>query len=64
MAGVPGDVMILFFVRAASLIGGASISAELAVSPGGIHGLNNMPLPLGVRASERIDAFIREATTS
>jgi acetyl esterase len=35
--------------------------AELAVYPGGVHGFNNMPLPLGVKASDRIDAFIREA---
>lgn len=39
----------------------AGNDAELAVYPGGVHGFNNMAFPLGVQASTRIDAFIRDA---
>ncbi len=39
----------------------AGNAAALAIYPGGIHGFNNMPFPLGIRASARIDAFIRQA---
>jgi len=39
----------------------AGNAADLAIYPGGIHGFNNMPLPLGIRASARIDAFILRA---
>jgi acetyl esterase len=39
----------------------AGNAAEVAVYPGGIHGFNTMPFPLGARASGRIDAFIQQA---
>jgi acetyl esterase/lipase len=35
--------------------------AELAVYPGGVHGFNLFPLPLGQRANERCHAFLAAA---
>jgi len=36
----------------------AGNEAEIAVWPGGVHGFNAFPTPLGRRANERIDAFL------
>jgi acetyl esterase len=35
--------------------------AELALYPGGVHGFNLFPMPLGAAALRRSEAFIAEA---
>ena len=35
--------------------------AELAIYPGGVHGFNGFPTPLGARANERARAFVASA---
>ncbi|MBL8548817.1 MAG: alpha/beta hydrolase fold domain-containing protein [Hyphomonadaceae bacterium] len=36
----------------------AGNEAELAIYPGGVHGFNNLPIPLAREANDRIDAFL------
>jgi acetyl esterase/lipase len=38
--------------------------AELAIYPGGVHGFNAFPTPLGARANERARAFVAESLAS
>ncbi len=38
----------------------AGNDAELAVYPGGVHGFNGFPVPIGQEANQRIDSFLAE----
>jgi acetyl esterase/lipase len=42
----------------------AGNESELAVYPGGVHGLTGFPTALGKKALARQDAFLREALAS